>query len=123
MHIIFGEEQVTALRDKYTILELDTIRFGQGGPEVPAFAVIENIGIQDLPLVESHCNMHNNLLLEYRKRNWNYCEQAIEQLVNTWGGELDSFYEELLSRVTKYKENDPGENWDWVIEKRMPAPQ
>jgi hypothetical protein len=117
MHIIFGEEQVTALRDRYTILELDTIRFGTGGPEVPAFAVIENVGIQDLPLVESRCDMHNNLLLEYRKRNWNYCEQAIEQLSGFWGKELDTFYTEMLDRVAKFKETPPDDSWTGIIAK------
>ena len=117
MHIIFGEDQVEAMREKYVVLELDTIRIGPSGPEIAAYAVVENVAIPDLPMVAGWTKLHNNLITYYRKRDWNFCEQVIENLTGTFAGELDSFYAELQSRINNYKENDPGESWDWVIEK------
>lgn len=117
MNIIFGREQAAALSENYTVLELDTIRYGGVEQEVTAFCVIESVSIVDMPKLESMKNLHANLLIEYRKKNWNYCEQAIEHLEGFWGQELDTFYENIAGRIAAFKENDPGENWSGVIDK------
>ena len=56
----------------------------------------------------------------YRKKDWNFCEQAIENLVGCFGGELDTFYAELQSRINHFKENDPGEDWNSKIKRPDP---
>jgi hypothetical protein len=119
MNIIFGRDNAVALSEKYTVLELDTIKFGPDGPEVTAFCAVENIPIFDMPKVESMKTLHENLLVEYRKRNWNYCTQALEHLTGFWGHELDTFYNSISSRVTSYTESDPGDEWTGVIEKNI----
>ena len=122
MHIIFGNEQATAMKEKYVVLELDTFRFGPGGPEATAFAVVENIAIPELPLIENYSKLHTELMINYRKKDWNFCEQAIEQLSSKWNGELDSFYAELNQRISGFKETEPDNSWDHVIEKpALPA--
>ena len=117
MHIIMGSENAKLFAEKYTVLELDTIKFMPAQQVIPAYCVIENIAITDIPKIESMGNLHTNLLENYRKKDWNYCEQAIEHLLGFWGGEIDSFYTDLLQRIAKYKEQDPGESWDGTIEK------
>ena len=37
MNIIFGTEQAEKLRERFTVLELDTFTFGNGGPDVTAY--------------------------------------------------------------------------------------
>jgi hypothetical protein len=120
MFIILDDNQVNSMREKYTVLEVDTFRIGTDGPVLKAYAVIENIPLPDLPMIENWTNLHNSLLTEYRKRNWEFCEQAIENLVGTFGGEMDSFYAELQTRILNYKDNDPGPTWDYIIEKTAP---
>ena len=115
MNIIFGDEKVKELKDKYTVLELDTIRFVPDGPVATAYSVVENISITDLPLVESWMDLHHTLMVNYGKRNWNFCEQAIEQLAQAWNGELVSFYSELQARISEYQTNDPGPDWSPVL--------
>lgn len=117
MHIIFDEETKKTLETKYTVLELDTIK--QPGLEntITAWAVIETIPFTDIPTIESMRNLHGNLLIEYRKRNWNYCRQAITHLQGRWGGELDSFYAELSGRLDEFEQQEPGPEWDGVYEK------
>ena len=117
MHIIFGNEQVKDLEEKYTVLELDTFRFMPAGTIAKAYAVVEIIPLDDLPLLSKQKDLHHNLMENYRRRDWNFCEQAIENLAGKFGGELDSFYAELQSRINNYKDNDPGQNWDYAIEK------
>ena len=117
MNIIFGDDQVNGLSDKYTVLELDTIRIMPIGTTTTAYAVVEAIPIDDLPHLSFQKELHKNLMINYRNRDWNFCSQAIENLVGAFGRELDSFYIELQTRINNYKENDPGEFWDPVITK------
>lgn len=117
MNIIIDPAQIESYREKYTVLELDTIRIIPGNIEVTAYCVVETIPITELPLTESKTNLHNNLMENYRKRDWNYCHQALEHLIGSWNKELDSFYEDIRNRVNLYMENDPGPTWDSVIEK------
>lgn len=119
MYIIFGTEQAQTLRENYTVLELDTFRFLPTNQEQTAYAVIENIPLTDMPMVAGQKDMHSKLMENYRRRDWNYCEQAIEGLTGAWNNELDSFYAELQNRINNYKENDPGEHWDYAIEKTI----
>jgi hypothetical protein len=35
-------------------------------------------------------------------------------LMGRWGGELDTFYEDLLIRVLTYKKENPGSDWSWI---------
>lgn len=117
MNIIFGRDQAALLGEKYTVLELDTIRIAPSGPEITAFCVIETIPITSMPQVQSMKSLHENLIIEYRKRNWNYCEQALEHLLGFWGQELDTYYDNIRQRVQEYAVNEPDDSWDGVIEK------
>jgi hypothetical protein len=120
MHIIFGDDQAQALGEKYTVLELDTFKFEPSGTLTKAYAVVEAIPIEDLPKLSFQIDLHKNLIENYCIRDWNFCEQAIENLVGCFGGELDTFYVELQSRINNYKDNDPGEIWEPVIARPDP---
>jgi hypothetical protein len=117
MNIIFGKENLPEVSEKYTVLELDTIRILPVDQLVTAYCLVENVPIQNLPKVESMRNLHENLLVNYRKRDWNYCTQALEHLVGFWGDEMDTYYTTLNQRIAKYIEQDPGESFDGIIEK------
>ena len=115
MNIIFDKSHLEQLQSKYTVLELDTIRIESTDQHRTAYCVIENMPILEMAQIESLKNLHANLMDNYRKQNWNYCEQAIEHLLGKWNRELDSFYADLMERIADYKENSPGEDWDSVI--------
>ena len=116
MNIIFGEN-IQEIEEKYTVLELDTFQFGKDGLIKTAYCVIELIPVNEMSLTESMVELHHNLIENYKKRDWNYCEQAIEQLMGKWGGELDTFYIELENRISKLKTLNLTDNWSPVIEK------
>ena len=115
MNIIF-KSNLAALDDKYTVLDLDTFSLPDGSLHT-ACCVIENIPIMELAQTENFKELHANLIENYAKKDWNYCEQAIEQLVGKWGGELDSFYADLQARIKALKELDLDDSWTPVISK------
>jgi hypothetical protein len=113
MNIIF-KENLPVSDQKYTVLELDTFGFPDGSQHT-ACCIIENIPIVDLPQVESLKELHANLIKNYKAKDWNYCEQALEQLAGKWSGELDSFYSELQARIDRFKTLDLDDTWTPVI--------
>jgi hypothetical protein len=117
MNIIFGKENLPDTSEKYTILELDTIRILPVNQLVTAYCLVDAIPILNMPKAESMKNLHKNLLVNYRKRDWNYCTQALEHLIGYWGADMDSYYTSLNERIAKYTEQDPGESFDGIIEK------
>ena len=117
MHIILEDDRLTELESKYTLLEVDQIRLHPEQPAIQAWCVLENIPIDELPKIDEFKNLHQKLMQNYNKRDWNFCEQALEHLQGRWGGQMNTFYSEISNRVAKYKENDPGEDWDPALQK------
>ena len=116
MNIIFGQEEAAKLDEKYIVLELDTVTIQSSAP-MPVYCVVENMPLDELYKAEAMKKLHADLISHYHSRKWEFCDQAIEQLVGYWGGEIDSFYLDLQSRVRNYKENEPEENWTGIIAK------
>ena len=117
MNIIFGRENAIALGEKYTLLELDTFKIGAEDQVITAFCAVENIPLLDMPKVESMKALHENLLINYRKKDWNYCTQALEHLEGFWGHDLDTFYSSIKARIADYSEHDPDLGWDGTIDR------
>ena len=121
MNIIFGIEQAEKLRERFTVLELDTFTFGTNGPNVTAYCVVEGIPLDKLPLVESWQRLHEALIKNYQQRNWTYCGTLIEQLTGAWNSEMLSFYDEIQSRIDRLILENPGNDWTPVIERPIGA--
>jgi hypothetical protein len=119
MNLIFGRDNAIALDGKYTILELDTIQVENSEEKITVFCAVETIPIMEMPKLESMKSLHNNLMIEYRKKNWNYCVQAMEHLMGCWNHELDTFYNHLNSRIIEYITTDPGDDWDGTVIKKV----
>ena len=117
MNIIFGTEMAEQAQDRYTVLELDTFNLVPTDQVVTAYCLVETVPIQEMPAIESLKDLHSNLMTEYTKRNWYYCENAIAHLTGKWGSELDSFYSELLQRIMKLKETDLPVDWTGRLDK------
>ena len=104
MDIIFGRENAEKLREKYTVLDLEkiTVKDDDGKTvEMEVFCLIpaEKIALPDLPQLEQWTKLHNDFLNGYHTQQWNYCRQSIEHLTGKFGGEVDTFYEEILKRI------------------------
>jgi hypothetical protein len=117
MHIILDNHQVDEYKKKYTVLELDTFRVMPDENLVTAWCVVDTIPLMEINVLDNHTRLHSELLRNYRIKNWSFCEQAIEKLLGKWNGELDSFYAEIFTRVTKLKDEELNEDWDGIIDK------
>jgi hypothetical protein len=119
MYIIFGKDSADQVSTKYTVLELDVLQLEPDGPLVPTYCLIEpeHIALGEMPQLENFVNLHTKLMENYRKKNWNFCEQALSHLHGRWNGSLDSFYDEMSDRVRRYKTTDPGPEWAGVFRK------
>lgn len=101
MQLIFGRENAETLRDKYTVLELETIDV-EGQPlEVFCLVSADHIGILDLPTLDQWTKLHDEFLNGYHTQQYDYCRQCIDYLMGKFGGELDTFYEEILRRINE----------------------
>jgi hypothetical protein len=116
MYIIFGNEEIETIREKYTVLELDTIRVGDTEPRT-AYCVLQSVPFDDIPNLEHLKTLHQNLINNYGQQEWKLCRLAIEELTSRWGGELDSFYAELASRIDDLETQDLGPDWIPIIQK------
>ena len=116
MNIMFEDSINDKVREKYTLLELDTFRFADSKTTSIAYCLVENTPITEMFTIEQFLELHKNLMKNYRLQNWKFCEDALEHLTGKWNGELDTFYNEVNRRIQLYKVNDPGPEWDGVIQ-------
>ncbi len=117
MHIIFGKENAQLAQHKYTILELDTFRFPNNGPEITAYCTVEKIKFDHMPLVENMTRLHQDLIKNYAQRNWATCLDLIGTLQGFWNGEVDSFYQDMHTRLNEFMQNPPPADWSPIIQK------
>jgi hypothetical protein len=98
--IIFGRENAEKLRAKYTVLDLETIT-AEDGTSMEVFCLIpaEKLNINDLPNLDQWIKLHQDFLEGYKTNQYDYCKDAIGHLTGKFGGEVDSFYEEILHRI------------------------
>ena len=99
MHIIMGKEAAEALKENYTVLELET--FYHNGQDITAYCVVDQVPIMELPALESYKQQHSDFIDQLNKKNFKYCVDAAPFLKGRFNGDLDSFYDEIVNR---YKE-------------------
>ena len=99
MQLIFGRDNAEQLKERYTVLELETVE--KDGTSLEVFCLIpgEKIGIPDLPQLENWKQLHTDFLHGYQTQQYEYCRQCIDHLMGKFGGEVDSFYQEILKRI------------------------
>ena len=116
MNIVLGSEFVKDIDKKYLILELDTFRVKDQEP-VTSYCLIDTSNIVDLLQYEQWSLLHSKLIENYRKQNWNFCNQALEHLSGKWRGQLDSFYDTMQTRVSDLSQKELPADWDGYIDR------
>jgi hypothetical protein len=113
MNIIFGKQHCPPeLDQRHIVLELDTLKFEPSGITQTVYCVMEQVPIDAMDAVPSMRSLHENLLINYRNRNWDYCEQALEHLQGFWGPDMDSFYQEFADRIAQLRTSALLSDWD-----------
>jgi len=115
MNIIFRDSIPQQVDDKYILLELDTFLIEGNALSKVAYAVVHQVPLTEMTTLHQFKELHSNLLTEYRRQNWKYCEDAMEHLQGKWNGELDTFYSELTSRIQELKTQSLPSDWTGAI--------
>ena len=99
MQIIFSREVAEELKDKFTILELET--FDVDGKMLETFCVVpaDKISLAEYVTLGRSIDLHAQLVEAIKQKDYSFCKEAIPELVGKFGGELDSFYEIINERV------------------------
>lgn len=99
MQVIWDKDAAEQLTKTHTLLELET--FDVKGIAVKTWCVVppEKIGLDSFHTLENYKEIHAAFVKAYYDGEYKLCRDAAEHLVGHWGGELDSFYEEILKRI------------------------
>lgn len=102
MHIILGTENATAMREKYIVLELETLPKGLNGEMITAYCVVqpESIAFQ-MGEIDRLGRLHQATVDAYNRKDYANTMEGISHLKGNFGGEVDSFYEIIAQRITE----------------------
>ena len=116
MNILFGNKEIDAIRSesKFTVLELDTIQPAPDQDTQTAYCLLSDIPLDELSHLEEKIKMHHDMMNFYRTRQWSECRVLLENLQGSWRGEVDSFYDEIVSRLDKLETESDLADWDGV---------
>lgn len=100
MNIIFGRKNAQELSPKFLVLELETLD-AQGTP-LECFCLVpgEAISQQDMPTLAHYTKLHQSFVESLNNKNYSVCHELATHLRGQFGGELDSFYEVILKRIS-----------------------
>ena len=74
MHIIF-DDHVDKVKDRFTVLELDTFRVPEQDRTVKTWCVVETVPFTEIPIIDQLSQLHDNLMRQYRDQwcghHWN----------------------------------------------------
>ena len=102
MFIVHGTDKAEALKVKYTVLELDTIKYPEDPTNpVTMYTVIDTgkLSLESMSSLEQFINLHAKLIENLQKQDVIYCKEAISLLKGQFGGQVDSFYDHVSERL------------------------
>lgn len=88
------------LREKYTVLELETIQHPNLPEPLTAWCVVpaEKV-LGEIELLPLNCKQHDDLIDELHNHHTENVLKLCAELKGKFGGELDTFYETLEKRI------------------------
>lgn len=123
MNIVLEPNLTDEVRDKYMLVELDTLQYDDG-QAVKSYGVVtkDEITLQDFQNIQMYVDLHNNLIKNYRLKNWKFCEDSLDHLRGKFRGEFDSFYDIMTDRVKQLKALDLPSDWSPNVMVKDPSP-
>jgi hypothetical protein len=95
MNIIFNQQIADDLREKYVILELDTVMQPALTAPLTLHALVE-IAVNDIPTISFFREMHGDMITAYKSGNWTRAIELASGLLGQFNGEIDEFYNLVL---------------------------
>jgi hypothetical protein len=97
MQIVWDPTAVLQLRKNQTLLELET--FQVEDQQITAYCVVPaDKLLTEMSQLENNVKLHEGFVQALKENNYKLCEDIAEHLMGKFGGEMDSFYTEILNR-------------------------
>ena len=111
MNIIFDKNAAAELKDKYTVLELDTVMQPGLPNPVVLHAVIEP-NLNEIVSINFYKESHANFIAAYKSGDWDNAIEMAKVMIGQWQGDLDQFYQMAIDFC---KENAKlNTSWDGI---------
>lgn len=120
MNVIFGWEAYHEIGDKYTRLELNTLKYPEVEEPITLFAVAgpDSMPLENIVRLKQFIPIHEALMENYKEGNWAFCTKCIGHLKGNINEFMDGFYTILLADIIKAEIAD---ETDWnhvkIVEK------
>jgi len=104
MNVIYGKDQAEAFGDRYIVLELDTFTYAAAKEPVTAYCVVSagDVALNEMPELNKWQAFHADMIQGYKTEQFTFTKDCLEYLKGKFGGELDTFYADVESRVDQY---------------------
>ena len=106
MQIIFDKNVAIELRQRYIVLELDTIMQPKMTEPTTLYAVIENIDINAISNLVDIIAQHQTMVEQYKNNEWQDAAFNANALKGSWKGEIDEFYDLVISTANEMIEKN-----------------
>jgi hypothetical protein len=98
MQIIWNQAAAESLRTNQTVLELET--FAVGDQTITAYCVVPAERVfPDIARLENLKELHKSFITALNEKNYQLCQDIAPNLVGSFAGELDSFYQAILDKI------------------------
>lgn len=116
MNVIFGWDAYYEIGDKYTRLELNTVKYKGIDDPVTLFALAgpDELPLENLIRLKQFIPIHAALIENYKEQNWIFCIEAIGQLKGNICDFMDEFYDSLMDSILKAQKED-AKDWNPII--------
>lgn len=103
MNVVFTKEAAEKLAETYTVLPLPPQTQTENNTTVtvePHVVInMESVPLQEISSLDQWCDLHRQLVKHHISQDYSFCEQAIEHLMGKFKGELDSYYQHILTEA------------------------
>jgi len=105
MQLIFNRQDAEELREQHTVLELETIT--KDGVTLDVFCLVpaDSINLSELAQLGHHVKLHQAFVDAFKVHDFKVCRDLYEHLIGRFGGELDTFYDEIVQRMVTLEQS------------------
>ena len=100
MQMIFNRTLAEELANRYIVLELEPHVVQDAVLETFCVVESEKIPLTEVTMLDHWKKLHKEFVQANKDKNGKLCRDLAEHLIGKFGGEVDSFYEIVVSRYT-----------------------
>lgn len=99
--LIIGPETAELVKDEYFVIKLDNIAVKGKTVGLDIYTVLKPDRYNRLEFANTRTS-HNKMFKHYCKQEWNYASTMCMDLIGSFDGELDYYYEMMRKRIAGY---------------------